>query len=275
MDTLHTDESFGVDGHLDSANGKVRLVLQSDGNLVLYRNDSGQALWASDTVGSGADRVVMQGDGNAVLYSGAAPHWATGTDGHPGTRLVLQDDGNLVVYGADSAALWASNTVTDWSARTASSGDVHLGTARWMNTTAQLSAGGTITGTTRIWCTWALRGYTGSVAPIVLDAQDRVLWPENVRDVKQQYGVDGTAIPFKPSDRTESWSVNVPTEIMQSGQVHRLALLHFLDGKNRLLEDIKILGEIVGAIIEVIRIIIESMKNGNEAPENGTGIVLT
>ena len=56
-------------------------VLQSDGNLVVY-SSTGTAIWASNTVGSGADRLVAQSDGNLVLYSPTRAVWATNTVGH-------------------------------------------------------------------------------------------------------------------------------------------------------------------------------------------------
>ena len=162
MDGMQQGETRGVDEALESANGKVRLILQADGNLVLYRTDLNRALWATDTVGSGATRLAMQADGNLVLYAADRAVWASHTEGRPSSRLVVQDDGNVVVYAADGAALWASDTVTDWSGRTADTGDVRLGTARWMHSTARLTDGGTIIGSMHIWCTWVLRIGTAS-----------------------------------------------------------------------------------------------------------------
>lgn len=56
--------------------------------------------------------VVMQGDGNLVLYDslGGAPVWSSNTWGHPGVSLSIQNDGNLVIYDFNGAVLWASNT---------------------------------------------------------------------------------------------------------------------------------------------------------------------
>ncbi|HKA86663.1 MAG TPA: PAN domain-containing protein [Haliangiales bacterium] len=84
-----------------------RLVMQADGNLVLYAGRD--ATWASDTWGRGG-YAVMQADGNFVVYTwGDEAIWSTGTWGNPYSRVYMQDDGNLVLYhGAD--ALWASDT---------------------------------------------------------------------------------------------------------------------------------------------------------------------
>jgi len=113
MDKLQQNGQLNVNDQLVSGNGRVRLVLQGDGNLVLYRTDDGRALWASNTAGKPVASTVMQGDGNFVAYgSGGHPYWASNTGGHSGSWLILQDDGNLVIYdGASNKALWASSTV--------------------------------------------------------------------------------------------------------------------------------------------------------------------
>jgi hypothetical protein len=93
-----------------SCDGRFSLVMQSDGNLVLYQNGVG-ALWASNTFGSTGATAAMQSDGNFVLYNTAAkPLWSTGTYTSPGASLAIQNDGNLVVYASNGAPIWASNT---------------------------------------------------------------------------------------------------------------------------------------------------------------------
>ncbi len=88
---------------------KHALILQSDGNLVLY--SGGRATWATYTVNSGAVRLVMQSDGNLVLYNkDNRAVWNSGTVGHGASSLQIQSDGNLVVYNSTNSATWASNT---------------------------------------------------------------------------------------------------------------------------------------------------------------------
>jgi hypothetical protein len=113
MDRLQPTEQLNVGDQLVSNNGRVSLVMQGDGNLVLYRADDGRALWASNTAGRPVAYAVMQGnDGNFVAYdANQHPYWASHTNGHPGAWVVLQDDGNLVVYDVNGLPLWASNTV--------------------------------------------------------------------------------------------------------------------------------------------------------------------
>ncbi|WP_265569129.1 hypothetical protein [Streptomyces hygroscopicus] len=97
------------------------LVMQPDGNLVMYRKRDGAAIWSTRTYGHPGAYAVMQSDGNLVVYrqgggsnTGGAL-WSTKTYGHPGACAIMQDDGNLVIYksgGGPTAggALWATNT---------------------------------------------------------------------------------------------------------------------------------------------------------------------
>jgi hypothetical protein len=97
------------DDKLVSGNGLHQLVMQNDGNLVLYQNEF-VPVWASNTMGSGADYAIMQADGNFVLYDGSQAVWASGTSGNQGSVLGLQDDGNLVIYNGQAQAIWSSGT---------------------------------------------------------------------------------------------------------------------------------------------------------------------
>ena len=67
---------------------------------------AGQSLW--DTAGK--RQLVMQADGNLVLYIGGRAKWASHTTRYPGVRFTLQADGNLVVYDKRNQARWASQT---------------------------------------------------------------------------------------------------------------------------------------------------------------------
>jgi hypothetical protein len=115
MDRLQPDDQLTVGQELVSSNGWLRLVMQGDGNLVLYRTQTRQPLWASDTWGQPVTRVIMQGNGNLVAYTGQdVPRWASGTDGNSGAWAILQDDGNFVIYDPAGNALWATNTVVNF-----------------------------------------------------------------------------------------------------------------------------------------------------------------
>lgn len=109
-DTLYPGETLLPGQMITSPNGKHVLILQTDGNLVLYADR--KAVWAAHLRGT---RFVMQTDGNAVLYLDAPgatptplsfPVWWTKTTAK-GSRLVVQDDGNMVVYHDRSDPTWS------------------------------------------------------------------------------------------------------------------------------------------------------------------------
>lgn len=85
--------------------GGVYLIFQSDGNLVVYRND-GAVVWHSDTYGKGGRQAVMQADGNFVIYGqGGEALWHTGTGGSPGAYAQIQSNGAFVI--CTGTPLWA------------------------------------------------------------------------------------------------------------------------------------------------------------------------
>jgi hypothetical protein len=61
---------------------------------------------------AGKGHLIMQTDGNLVLYDAAnQPRWATGTNGRAVTHVIMQKDGNLVIYNR-KIPVWASDTYT-------------------------------------------------------------------------------------------------------------------------------------------------------------------
>jgi hypothetical protein len=97
----------------------TRLVMQPDGNLVMYRRRDGKTLWSSRTSGHAGAYAVMQAEGNLVVYgAGKRALWSTRTSGNSHAYTVMQNDGNLVVYRrtggtGKGGSLWASNTSHD------------------------------------------------------------------------------------------------------------------------------------------------------------------
>jgi hypothetical protein len=105
--TQNIDLNLG--GKWSTCNNKYVLVMQDDGNLVLY-NQSRNPIWATGTEGRGK-RLSVQTDGNVVLYDGNnKPLWASNTDGNPNSIFSVQSDGNLVVYRKDGQPIWSSKT---------------------------------------------------------------------------------------------------------------------------------------------------------------------
>jgi hypothetical protein len=134
---LRSGMRLNVGDSLFSPLGGFRLVLQDDGNLVLYVIDDMRipwdaslivyhdvsilgiyqdAIWSSAThlreqdAGPGA-YCVMKDDGNFIIYDeDDKPCFQSGTKGNPGAFLRCQDDGNLVIYTRDNKAIWQSKT---------------------------------------------------------------------------------------------------------------------------------------------------------------------
>ena len=104
---LQSGQTLSPGQQIYSDNGKYRLVMQSDGNLVYYKTSDSSVRWNSQTHGNAGATVVMQGDGNLVVYAQGVAKWNSQTHNHPGAYLATQTDGNLVVYAAGTqAALW-------------------------------------------------------------------------------------------------------------------------------------------------------------------------
>jgi hypothetical protein len=106
---LNTAQNCGVlaGGQTIEANGEVascdhntELVMQGDGNLVLYARHV--PVWASGTAGTSASKAVMQPDGNLLVESaGGTIVWQSNSSGHPGAFVRVQDDGAASVVDAN------------------------------------------------------------------------------------------------------------------------------------------------------------------------------
>jgi hypothetical protein len=111
-DDMLRSEMLAPGQAISSNDGRFRFVYQTDGNLVLYRNSNGAALWASNTWNTAPGACLMQHDGNLVIYNASGvPIWASHTWGYLGHRLVVQNDGNVVIYNGAGSPVWATNTM--------------------------------------------------------------------------------------------------------------------------------------------------------------------
>lgn len=92
---------------IQSADGRFKLVMQGDGNLVLYFG--AQVLWVAPGTYGTTNTALFQNDGNFVVYGPSGPLWAASINS-PGAELALQNDGNLVIYAMDGVAIWHTGT---------------------------------------------------------------------------------------------------------------------------------------------------------------------
>jgi len=95
---LESNQYLATNEYLVSDNKAFFVIMQSDGNFVVYKgsgpSDQGAALWNSGTQGNGESFAIMQSDGNLVVYKGSGPSdnkgytWNSGTQGNGlhGTR---------------------------------------------------------------------------------------------------------------------------------------------------------------------------------------------
>ena len=102
-------QTLEIGQYLLSYDERFRLILQGDGNLVLY--SPSRAIWSTGTAGKGGAHLAMQDDGNLVLYRyDWKPLWQTGTSGKNAQKFIIQTDGNLVLYSSNLLPQWDSHT---------------------------------------------------------------------------------------------------------------------------------------------------------------------
>lgn len=181
MDTLKAGAALTANQSLKSDNGKYRLTMQPDGNLVLYGNGS-QAVWDTGTWRVSSthrpERAVLQADGNLMLFSRAgAPIWTTGKKSGSGFRLTLQDDRNLVMYRSDNSAAWSTNTVhTPPREISFSKSREVVGHDRTMTTEGKLYRNGLMTCSVYTKNNNWFGGLRGKLFVVVKDDHGRAIW---------------------------------------------------------------------------------------------------
>ncbi|MER8188653.1 DUF6531 domain-containing protein [Kitasatospora sp. NPDC094015] len=96
------------------ASNNARLIMQADGNLVLFAIDTGLSVWSSGTAGHPGAHATMQTDGNLVVADTTGTTlWSSGTPANTGALAKVQDDGNFVLYDTANKAIWSSKTYRD------------------------------------------------------------------------------------------------------------------------------------------------------------------
>ena len=93
VSTIWRNDTFyamPLGSELVSENGKVRLVMEKDGNLVINCDPDNKVIWSSKTQGITIQNgVIFQSDGNLVLYNFEhEPVWTSNTDGTEVDRFV-------------------------------------------------------------------------------------------------------------------------------------------------------------------------------------------
>lgn len=114
-DQLQLGERLNFGEQLTSPNGEYRAVVQSDGNLGVYRTSDGAAIFSALSAGkpiSTGYYATLQYDGNFAVKDGNnAAVWYTGTQnqsGYGGNVVKLLNDGSLAVLSSNRI-IWKSN----------------------------------------------------------------------------------------------------------------------------------------------------------------------
>jgi hypothetical protein len=97
---------LGAGMSIASQDGRFQLVMQTDGNLVLY--GPAGALWWTSSNGPGRT-MLFQSDGNLVVYGPTGAVWAINQQNW-GAEMTLQNDGNLVIRAEDGRIVWQTGT---------------------------------------------------------------------------------------------------------------------------------------------------------------------
>ena len=105
---LYSPNLLSADGLLRSDDGRYRVVMQGDGNVVVY--GPAGAVWSSGTSGTGSSlRFGTDGVLQIVAGDGAVTWTAVPAAGGVGPfHLVMQSDGNIVAYDLHDRAVWSS-----------------------------------------------------------------------------------------------------------------------------------------------------------------------
>jgi len=196
---LHTNE------RLVSANGRVTLIMQDDGNLVLYRTDNNEALWASNTQGEPVTHAIMQDDGNFVAYDDAGKaYWSSDTWGNPGAWVIAQSDGNLVVYSSLNSPLWASNTVQNWAIRTIPLQTANIGNGHYIQASVDFDpSSNTAVCHGLLTCTNHFIGFTAAAKVLFYGSDGKI-----IGSAEQQFGLGSDV--FSVTHRSFSFSAQAP-----------------------------------------------------------------
>lgn len=104
---LPAETTLSKGQRVTSKNGLFHLIMQNDGNLVLYFGlwDPLKPLAFSTGTRNAGWYARMQADGNLAVYSNGRWAWQSGTGGHAwdmNYKLTLSEDGTLAIRLADS-----------------------------------------------------------------------------------------------------------------------------------------------------------------------------
>lgn len=113
--SLKLGNQLRINQQLVSDNEKYNLILQEDGNLVLY-DENKKARWNTPTYKRFSQFFELSKQGNLAIVSDKNKIvWEFKPTKKKGYELVLEDNGNLILYAEDKEILWA---IDKWAKKT-------------------------------------------------------------------------------------------------------------------------------------------------------------
>jgi hypothetical protein len=94
---FHVNECYNTPGGT--------IIMQADGNLVIYDNDW-RALCASNTERFPGANAIFQDDGNFVIYYEGIPVRQSRTNGNGGTVLIFNINAQLLIKYPQGGKIW-------------------------------------------------------------------------------------------------------------------------------------------------------------------------
>ena len=259
-DTLKLTDMLEVDHERISANGRYRLVMQPDGNLVLY--DGPNALWSTNTWNVPAalkpTHAVMQADGNFVLYSATdAPVWQSGSGNKQAERLVVQDDSDIAIYTGAGVRVWAAGVPVPPQPP----GPVHahqrreVGWGKFMETDATLYRDGTLAVTAKTECNNWTSGLRGRLLIVGIDSRGRAVWVSQPLRCTTRGSIPDFSTPSFGTDLIhENWPQEAAA-LIASLDIYQGDDAIFVDLRKSIVDSIKAVGEIAAALGPVLALL--------------------
>ena len=107
---LASGESLLADTWISSPNDQARLMLETNGNLTIFKLKGKP--WVLNKRGKNVGATLAnQDDSNLVLYDadGKPANWASNTKGGEGSYLTVSDDGRALYTSSEGILLWSSD----------------------------------------------------------------------------------------------------------------------------------------------------------------------
>jgi hypothetical protein len=112
--SIRVGDEILIGGGLTSPDGTVTLAVE-DWRLVLTTHEGATTLWEQRLRGKLPFRLLLQTDGNLVLYDATnRPLWDAGTVNRAGSEVCIENSGNLIIKDLNGNKIWETGTELSW-----------------------------------------------------------------------------------------------------------------------------------------------------------------